>query len=101
MLFAIIHFIFATGSVMNTFYKSILITKIDINIMKDNQKVYKLDIRSTLVALDINEIVVFSATETFPTPVRQIASDLKSKGKGSFQVSQNSITKEIAVKRTA
>ena len=86
---------------MNTFYKSILITKIDINIMKDNQKVYKLDIRSTLVALDINEIVVFSATETFPTPVRQIASDLKSKGKGSFQVSQNSITKEIAVKRTA
>ena len=86
---------------MNTFYKSILITNIDITIMKDKQKVYKLDIRATLVALDINEIVVFSATETFPTPVRQIASDLKRKGKGSFQVSQNSITKEIAVKRTA
>ena len=101
MAVTIIHFIFATGSVMNTVYKSILITIIDSTMMTVLQKVYKLDIRATLVALDINEIVVFSATETFPTPVRQIASDLKRKGKGSFQVSQNSITKEIAVKRIA
>lgn len=69
--------------------------------MKDKQKVYKLDIRATLVALDLNEIVVFNVTETFPTPVRQIAADLKRQGKGTYQVSQNSVTKEIAVKRTA
>ena len=78
-----------------------LVNKYSQKIMKDKQKVYKLDIRATLVALDLNEIVVFNVNETFPTPVRQIAADLKRQGKGTFQVSQNSITKEIAVKRTA
>ena len=78
-----------------------LVNKYSQKIMKDKQKVYKLDIRATLVALDLNEIVVFNVSETFPTPVRQIAADLKRQGKGTFQVSQNSVTKEIAVKRTA
>ena len=86
----------------NEHWKQInLVNKYSQKIMKDKQKVYKLDIRATLVALDLNEIVVFNVTETFPTPVRQIAADLKRQGKGTFQVSQNSITKEIAVKRTA
>ena len=78
-----------------------LVNKYSQKIMKDKQKVYKLDIRATLVALDLNEIVVFNVNETFPTPVRQIAADLKRQGKGTYQVSQNSVTKEIAVKRTA
>lgn len=68
---------------------------------KDKQKVYKLDIRATLISLAIGEVVAFDIAETFPNPVRQIASDLKRKGQGSYKVSQNSITKEVAVTRIA
>lgn len=69
--------------------------------MKDKQKVYKLDIRATIASLEIGEVVMFDIAETFPNPVRQIASDLKRKGQGSYKVSQNSITKEVAVRRIA